>query len=85
VFLSAQLEECIVREFNAQGIEGYNKCFMMFGKLLEWETRETFLKDPLIIKGIRDNMKAKFYNRFKGQKGGDGNKEGGNPMQTKSL
>lgn len=34
--LGNQIEECILREYNSQGIGGYNKCFLMFAKVMEW-------------------------------------------------
>jgi hypothetical protein len=59
------LEECVAREFYAQGIEGYNKCFLMFEKIIDWETSKPLLDDPLVQKGIMDNYLDKMYHKYK--------------------
>lgn len=65
--LGNQIEQCILREFNSQGIGGYNKCFLMFAKVMEWQTRTDFPSDPSIKKGISDSIKSKAYHKNKAQ------------------
>lgn len=67
--LSNSLQECISREYSHQGIEGYNKCFIMFSKVLEWETRKNFIDDPSIKRGIDESIKSKEYQRMKSEIG----------------
>lgn len=65
--LSDNLQECITREFNHQGMEGYNKCFMMFSRVIEWETRNKFVDDPSIKRGMEDSIKSKEYHKAKAE------------------
>lgn len=35
-FLGEQVEECIRREYSNSGLDGYNKCFIMFSHVVPW-------------------------------------------------
>lgn len=48
-------------------MEGYNKCFMMFSRVIEWETRNKFVDDPSIKRGMEDSIKSKEYHKAKAE------------------